>query len=64
MSDTLGGLVDKLITVKLKIANSSTIVPDLERQKTLLLGEIERLVSQAPGNLNNGTLVQEKHKTY
>jgi len=64
MSDTLGSLVDKLITVKLKIAHSSTLVPDLERQKALLLGEIERLVSQAPENLDKGTLVQEKHKTY
>jgi hypothetical protein len=64
MSDTLGSLVDKLITVKLKIANNKIQVPDLERQRDLLLSEIEELVSSVSSKLADGSLVQEKHKTY
>jgi len=69
--DTVGGLIDKLITVNLKIRHSADpgSLPDLLKQKDHLTQELDALVcdmieaSKSGESLDNGAFIQRKHKT-
>lgn len=102
MSDTLGGLIDKLITVDLKMWNNQELLYEIRRsnfeeykakyfeneegakalweqlkkccdlnvQRSVLIDEIDSKMVEitkaaaAGEDLDNGSFIQRKHKTY
>ena len=76
--DTIGSLIDKLMTVKLKISHTvrqghesnEGVMNDLQQQRIKLTEEIDAAVgalisaSKSGEQLDGGTFVQRKHKTY